>query len=57
MPQQAHNDTYHLQRLYETPTSPHAYVNQEPPTKTSFDFNQSAIELVRRQKEQTHRSQ
>ena len=33
MPQQSNNDMYHLQRPYDTPTFPHAYVNQQPPTK------------------------
>ena len=33
MSQQSNNDTYHLWRPFETPTSPHAHVNQQPPTK------------------------
>ena len=36
MPQQLNNDTYHSQRPYETPKSPHAYVNQQPPTKPNL---------------------
>ena len=45
MPQQSNNSMYHLQRHYETHTSPHAYVNQESCNQTSFDFNQSLVEL------------
>ena len=32
MPQQSNNDTNHLQRPFETPTSPHAHVKQQLPT-------------------------
>ena len=45
IPQQSNNDAYHTQRPYETPTSPHAYVNQQPLNPTLFDFNQSAVKL------------
>ena len=31
IPQQSNNVMYHWQRHYETPTSPHACVNQQPP--------------------------
>ena len=31
LPQQSNNDVYHSQRPFETSTSPHAYVNQQPP--------------------------
>ena len=41
MPQQLNNDTYHLQRPYETATSPHAYVNQLLPT----NFHLTSINL------------
>ena len=57
MPQQSNNDTYHLHRPYETPISPHADVNQQPPNQTSFDFNQCVVELFRRQTELTHSTQ
>ena len=33
MPQQPNNDMYNPQRPYEIPTSPHAYVNQQPPIR------------------------
>ena len=56
IPQQSKNDAYHSQRLYVTPTSPHAYVNQQPPNPTPFDFNQSVVELFRCQTELTQYS-
>ena len=45
---------YYPQRPYETPTSPQAYVNQQPPNQTSFDFGQSVVELFRYQTKLTH---
>ena len=57
MPEQSNNDRYHSQRPCETPTSPHACVNQQPPNQTSFDFSQSVVELFRRQTELTHSTQ
>ena len=57
MPQQSNNDMYHSQRPYETPTSSHAYVNQQCPNQTSFDLNQSVVELFRRQTKLTHSTQ
>ena len=57
MPQQSNNDMYYPQRPYETPTSPHAYVNQQPPNQTPFDFNQSIVELLRHHTELTHSTQ
>ena len=39
MPQHSYNDAYHSQRPYETPVSPHVYVNQQPPNLTPFNFN------------------
>ena len=55
--QQSNKDTYHSPRPYETPTSPHAYVNQQPPNLTPLDFNQSIVELFTHQTELTHSSQ
>ena len=57
MTQQSNNDSYHLQRPYETPTSPHAYVKQHASNQTTFDFNQSIAELFKRQTELTHSTQ
>ena len=57
MPQQSNNDTYHLQISYQTPTSFHAYVNQQPPNQTSFELDPSLVELFRRQTELTHSTQ
>ena len=51
------NGAYHSQRPYEAPTSPHAYVNQQPPNPTPFDFNQSIVELFRHQTKLTHNTQ
>ena len=51
------NDTYHLQRPYETHTSPQAYVNQQSLNQNSFNFNQSVFELFQRQTELTHSTQ
>ena len=52
---QHHNSkAYHSQRLYETPVSLHAYVSQQPPYLTPFDFNQSVVKLFRHQTELTH---
>ena len=45
IPQHSTNKTYHSQRPYETPVSPHAYVNQQPPIPTPFDLYQSVVEL------------
>ena len=45
IPQYHNNEAYHSQRSYETPVSPHAYVGQQPPNSTPFDFNQSIVEL------------
>ena len=47
MPQQSNNYVYHSQRPYVTPASPHAYVNQQPPNQTTFQFNQLVVELFR----------
>ena len=57
MPQQSNKDMYHPQRPYETPTSPHAYVNQQSPNQTPFNFNQSIVELFRCQTEVLHSTQ
>ena len=57
MPQQSNNDAYHLHRLYEKPTSPHAYVNQQHSNQTSFDFNQFVVELFRCQTKLSHSTQ
>ena len=43
IPQHSNNEAYHLQRPYEIPVSPHAYVGQHPPNPTPFDFIQSVI--------------
>ena len=48
---------YHLQRCYETHTSPNDYVNQQSPNQTSFNFSQSVVELFQRQTELTHSTQ
>ena len=57
MPQQSNNDVYHSQRPYETPTSPHAYINQQPSSHTTFDFNQLVVELFRCQTKLPHSPQ
>ena len=57
MPHQSNNDTYPSQRPYETPSSTHAYVNQQPSNQTPFDFNQLVVELFRCQTELTHSTQ
>ena len=57
MPQQSHNDAYHSKRPYETPTSPHDYVNQQPPKQTPLNFNQLVVELFRCQTKLTHSTQ
>ena len=49
--QQSNNNAYHSQRPYETPTSPHAYVNQQPPNPIPFDINQSVVKLFKHQTE------
>ena len=54
IPQHPNNEAYHLQRLYETPVSPHAYVGQQPSNLTPLDFNQSVVELFRCQTKLTH---
>ena len=54
IPQHSNNEAYHSQRLYEIPVYPHAYVNQQPPNLTPFDFNQSVVKLFRHQTELTH---
>ena len=38
IPQHPNNLACHLQRPYEVPVSPHAYVGQQPPNLTPFDF-------------------
>ena len=38
-------------------TSPHAYLNQQSPNETSFNFNQSTVELFWRQTKLTHCTQ
>ena len=48
---------YNLQRPYETHTFHHAYVNQQYPNQTSFDFKQSIVELFQRCTELTHSTQ
>ena len=53
IPQHPNNDAYHSQRPCETPVFPHAYVNQQPPNPTPFDFNQSIVELFRHKTELT----
>ena len=53
IPQHPNNKTYHLQRPYETPVSPHAYVGQQPPNLTPFDFIQSIVGLFGHQTELT----
>ena len=57
MPQQSNNDACHSQRPYRIPTSPHAYVNQQPSNHTQFNFNQSVVELFRCKTELTHSTQ
>ena len=57
MSQQLENDTNQTQRPYETHTSPHAYVNQQPPNQTFFDFKKSVIELFRCPTELAHSTQ
>ena len=47
--QDPNNDAYHSQRPYEAPISTHTYVNQQPPSPMTFDFNQSIVELFRHQ--------
>ena len=54
MSQQPDSDTYHTQRLYEPHSSPHAYVNQQSPSQTFFNFNQAIIKLFRCQTELTY---
>ena len=46
-----------MQRHYETPVSPHAYVGQQPPNTTLFDFNQSVDKLFQYQTKLTHSTQ
>ena len=57
MPPQSNNAMYHPQRPYEIPTSPHAYVNQQHPNQTPFNFNQSIIKLFICQTNLTHSTQ
>ena len=47
--QHPNNEVYHSQRPYETPVSSHAYVGQQPPNLTPFDFNQSVVKLFQHQ--------
>ena len=54
IPQQSNNEVYHSQRCYERPTSPYAYVNQQPATQTPFDFNQLIVKLFIHQTKLTH---
>ena len=55
--QHSNNEAYHSQRPYETPVSPHTYVNQQPPNLTQFDFNQSVVALLTHQTELAHSTQ
>ena len=57
MSKQSNNDRYHLQKPYQTHTSPHAYVNQQSPNQASFDFSQSVVELFQRWTELIHSTQ
>ena len=57
MPHHSNNDAYHSERLYETPTSPHVYINQQSSNQTPFDFSQLVVELFRCQTELTHSTQ
>ena len=54
IPQQSNNDMHHSERPFETPTSSHIYINQQPPNLTPFDFNQSVVKLFRCHTELTH---
>ena len=45
MSQQSNNYMHNLQRPHKSHTSSHVYVNQQSPNQTSFDFNQSVVEL------------
>ena len=47
MPQQSNNDAYYSQRPYDTPTSPHAYVNHQSPNQIPFNLNQLVVEWFR----------
>ena len=48
IPKQSNNEACIIYRdLMKVPTSPHAYVNQQPPNPTPFNFNESIVELFR----------
>ena len=57
IPQHQNNEAYHSQSPYETPVSPYAYVGQQPPNPTPFDFNQSVVKLFRHETELPHSTQ
>ena len=57
IPQHPDNEAYHLQRPYETPVSPYAYVGQQQPNPTQFDFNKLVVKLFRCQTKLTHSTQ
>ena len=50
-------DTHQTHRPYKAHTLPQTYTNQQHPSQTPFDFNQSVLELFRHQTEVTHSTQ
>ena len=54
MSQQPEIDTHQTQRPYKAHTPQQTYTNQQHPSQTPFDFNQSVVELFRHQIELIH---